>query len=234
MTLAQLRTRIGGIIGLDTANSGTEQTLVDGWFNESVQKFLLETHMYVKAGAADFTAGQWEYDIDDDILDWDDMWIVRDSDGLSVIPERTSPAEILRMRALNAAVQQVAPIYVAVRGWNTLLVHPTPSSSDALHFMYVPRPAAMAATSDAPSLTANGGIPEQFHDILEAYVKWKAADYDDDTSSQVGAMYQAEWEAGLASARRAMNMRLGPSLPPAKVGKRRPFPVSRGVDLGLD
>lgn len=229
-----MRSRIAGIIGLDTSNAGTEQDLVDGWFNEAVLQFLLETHIYVKAGAADFTANQWEYDVDDDILDWDDMWIVPDSDGQTIIPERTTASEIIRMRAVAGGTQQQAPVYIATRGWNTILVYPTPTSSDALHFMYVPRPSTMAATADAPSQTAFGGIPDQFDPTLEAYVKWKAADYDDDTSSQVGLMYQAEWEKGLSAAKRSMNTRLGPQLPGTKWGKRKRWYqyASPGVDVG--
>lgn len=232
MTLADMRTRIGGIIGLDTSNSGTEQTLCDAWFNEAVVQFLLETHMYVKTGTADFTADQWEYDVDDDILDWDDMWIVPDSQAVSsVIPVRTSVQDILFRRSLAPAADQVAPVYIATRGWNTILVHPTPTSSDALHFMYVPRPSTMAATADSPSQTAFGGIPDQFHPVLEAYVKWKAADYDDDTSSQVGLAYQAEWEKGLSAAKRSMNTRLGPNLPRATLARRTRPIVGPGVDL---
>lgn len=238
MNLAQFRSRVGGIIGLDTSNAGTERDLHDSWLSEACEQFLMETRIYVKAGQANFTTDQWEYDVDDDILDWIDMWIETSTTGITSQPQRTTASEIVRMRNVQGQVAGGTPIYIATRGWNSILIYPTPNSSDVLHFMYVPKPgtqfSSSSATSDSPSATAYGGIPSQFHPVLLDYVLWKAADYDDDTSSQIGMAYNASWEKGVAMAKKNMNTRLGSDLPPIRWGRRKNWPIvaAPGVDLG--
>lgn len=233
MNLSDFRARVSGAVGISNVDSSTEQGLIDDWANEAVVDFLRRTKMFTRTAQLSLTADQYIYTLDTDILSFKNIW-VEPASGTSYMLDPRSVEDILYMRTL--VTPSYAPMYYALEGTDVLMLHPAPqASTDVLHITYVPRPTAMSATSDAPSATANGGIPSEYHQVLEAYVKFKAADYVDDESSQHGQRYLQEYMAGVTEAKIDTLKKAGIRLAPIKPGmrnRRRGIPRSPGVDMG--
>ena len=232
MNLATFRSRISGAIGLDNTASSTEQGLIDGWVNEAVEQFLIEVKPHWRTAQLATTAGSGDYTLDTDILAFKDIYLAPGDSSINRQLQQVDTEEIIRNRILLSASTGVSPYKYAVQGSNILMLFPVPQSGDVLHILYIPRPTALSATADSPSATANGGIPAEFHPILEAYAKWKGADYADDKSSQYGQLYLQEWARGLAKAKEIQMKKAGVRTGSAKIGKTRRWPVGSGVDDG--
>jgi hypothetical protein len=233
VNLATFRSRVSGAIGLDNSSGSTEQGLIDGWVNEAVEQFLVETKAHWRTSSLAVTAGSGDYILDTNILAFKDFYYVPNSGNPNRQMRAVDTEEITRLRQL-VTTTGVDPYLYAIQGANILMLYPNPqSSSDTVHFLYVPRPGStLSATGDTPSATAYGGIPAEFHPTLEAYAKWKAADYADDKSSQYGMTYMQEWANGLAKAKEHMIKKGGVRTGRAKIGFRKMWPNSPGVDTG--
>lgn len=231
MNLNDFRTRAARVSGMSTSESGDVE-LLDDWTNEAVVQFLKDTKLNVRKAALALTAGQADYTLDSDILSFSDLWIEPASGQWDGMLQPLDSAELLRMRLLADSTDTTVRNY-ALQGAHTLMLYPTPqSSSDVLHVLYVPRPSAMAVTADTPSATANGNIPEEYHPLIEAYVKWKACSAEEHRGSENGLQFQAEYERGCAKVRGEMNRKAGVLKAPAVWGRRgRRFPVTPGTDL---
>jgi hypothetical protein len=217
-TLTDFRTMIKAELGLDTLNSGSEQTECDRRVNEGVLDILRKTECYVTSATMTETSSTGDYDLDTAILrvkGW--LWA---GTGSSSVPERVSPQEIERMRAASVAVVATPASYYAVAGANRLMVYPTPGASDVVTIYYVPRPTAMTDGAHDPSDAPYGGIPEEFHPAIESYALAKLASMDDDDSSQQGMRYRAEYQQWVKDIRREVNLKAGP-LPRAVINPNR-------------
>ncbi len=108
------------------------------------------------------------------------------------------------------------------------------SSSDSLHIVYVPRPTAMTTTTQSPSTTALGGVPDEYHPIIESFVKWKAAEHANDKASGNGQMFYQQWERGISETKVAEMRKAGMLIGEVNIGKgRNPYAYARpGIDLG--
>lgn len=145
--------------------------------------------------------------------------------------ERKTPAEIYDLRVSQPMTAVNAPWYYALNGANRLEVYPTPTSAVTLVAVHVPKPTEMSSDSHDPSDTTYGGIPVEFHPALEEYAKWKMADYDDDSTSQNGLVYQAEYLRLVRDARRAIKQRGGRTLGRAVVGRKPRVPSTPSTDI---
>ena len=231
MNLETLRLRVQSTVGLAGGTAGNEQTLIDGWYNEAVVQFLMETKAVKRTATLSLTGDQGDYVLDDDILSFEDAYLVPGNGSSEFMLEAADSADIRQMRR---GITQLAsrPSYFAYEG-QALMLYPAPAEGDELHIVYVAKPtAAMSATGDDPSDATHGRIPEQYHPVLESYVKWKAAEYSNDGPSQVGQMYRNEWEQGLIRVRITESKRAGMVTARARVGPRRRHAVGNGVDLG--
>lgn len=233
MNLSTFRTRIARGIGGLSPSDANDLALIDSWVNEAVVQFLKDTKINVIPAVLGVTAGSGDYTLDTDILAFTDVWY-EPASGEQVMLEPVDSREIARMR-LTDGVTETSPRYYALQGAHLLQIYPAPaSSSDQLHLLYTPRPAAMSATSDAPSDATKGNIPEEYHPNLEAYAKWKAAQADDHRPSEFGMNFQAEYERGVSMARASINRKSGAfrgRKTLARTGRWR-VPTSPGVDLG--
>lgn len=230
MNLSTFRTRIARAVGLSGSDS-SDLSLVDSWVNEGVVQLLRDTKVNQITAVLGVTASSGDYTLDTDILAMTDLWY-EPADGIqNVLLEPVDSREIERMRRLQTAAD-VSPRYYALQGAHLLRLYPLPgSSSDKLHITYTPRPAALSATSDAPSDSTKGNIPEEYHPVIEAYAKWKAAEAEEHRPSEFGLKFQAEYERGVAKVRADMN-RKGGVFKGRKIPGRRPlFPVTPGTDL---
>jgi hypothetical protein len=88
----------------------------------------------------------------------------------------------------------------------------------------------MTTTND-PSSATYGGIPVEYHPALEEYAKWKMADYDDDSSSQNGLLYQAEYMRLVRDAKRNIRQRGGRSMGRVTLGRRAVLQTNRSQDI---
>lgn len=229
MNLSSYRTRIARAVGGLSTSDTDDLALIDAWVNEGVVQFLKDTKINVLSAVLGVTAGSADYTLDTDILGFTDVWY-EPASGEDVMLEPVDSLEIARMR-LSDGTTDSSPRYYAMQGAHLLQIHPAPaSSSDQLHILYTPRPAAMSATSDAPSDSTKGNVPEEYHPVIEAYAKWKAAQADDHRPSDFGLNFQAEYERGCSQARAHMNRKAGVFKARKRLGRRRRWPTSPGVD----
>ncbi len=235
MNVATFALRVTHAIGIDaaTANSATSQeyTLFLGWLNEAVVQFLRKTKVYKRTASMALTVDEGDYAIDSDILAFEDVTYTP-ATGQARSLTQIDSWQIRDMRLLAAV--STDPLYYAYEG-QSILLYPTPlSSSDTLHILYVPRPTALAATADNPSGGSFGGIPEEYHPVLESYVKWKAAEHSNDKASGNGQTFQQQWEQGVVETKVAEQRKAGMRIGSANIGRGSNWRslAGPGVDLG--
>lgn len=236
MNVAEFALRVTHAIGIDaaTANSATSQeyTLFLSWLNEGVVQFLRKTKVFKRTASLALTVDVGDYSLDSDILAFEDVTYTP-SGGTARSLTQIDTWQIRDMR-LPTATLASDPAYYAYEA-QTIMLYPTPrSSSDTLHILYVPRPTALAATADAPSATANGGIPSEYHWVVEAYVKWKAGEHANDKSSGNGQAWKQEWESGVVDTRVSELRKAGMRIGSVNIGRGRDWRnfSGPGVDLG--
>ena len=229
MNLATFRSRVARVSGMSPSDSG-DLTLIDGWVNDGVVQFLRETKMNVSLASLAVTADEGTYTLDTDILAMQALWYAP-ADSQSALMEPLAPETLIQRRLFETG-ENTPPRYYALAGANTIMLWPTPSDgTETLHILYVPRPAALSTTADSPAATANGGIPEEYHPILEAYAKWKACEAEEHKPSEAGAVFMREWQAGVAQARGDVKRKAGVTVPSVRLGRPRRVPASPGVDV---
>jgi hypothetical protein len=229
LTVLQLQTRVARAIGL-SLSTAEDMALMLGWYNEAVEQFLRATKINVRPAALAVTAGQDDYSLDTDIIALQAMWF-QPASGSTAMMLPITPEEMYARRMVTQAGGP--PNYYSLSGAHTLLIHPAPSSDDdQIHILYVPRPAAMAASSDSPAATAMGNIPSEYHTLLEAYVKWKAGQADEHKPSENGLQYQSEWERGVTAVKGELKRKAGAVIGSVRMGRGLSYPVvGNGVDL---
>ena len=229
MNLADFRSRIARSVGGLSTSDATDLALIDDWVNEGVVQFLKDTKINVVTAVLAVTAGSADYTLDTDILSFTDVWYDPAS-GESVILDPVDSRELNEMRLADSSAS--SPRYYATQGAHLIQLFPAPaSSSDTLHIKYTPRPAALSATADSPDTSTKGNVPEEFHPVIEAYAKWKAAQADDHRPSEYGMNYQAEYERGCSMARATINRKSGVFRARKTHGRRRYWPTSPGADI---
>lgn len=222
MNLSTMRSRVAGKIGM---SSTEELALIDGWLNEGCEQYLVETKSVVREAELALTAGVSDYVLPDSVLAFAHAWIAPGNGGGINELERVDFSDSLRRRFYNAA-GPYSRTY-ELRG-NMIFLDPAPSSGDKLKMIYVPAPTPMVLNGDSPSAS---GIPTRDHPIIEAYASWKAADWDDDTSSKIGQNYMQEYEMGIRKVKMRRN-RMGGGWGPARPARGRAWvPRTPGTDI---
>ncbi len=230
-TLLTLRRAVQNKLGLDATASSTEETLLDEWLNSGVVDVLLQTRCNVNCSDLTTTADEWKYTTPTSILSVLDVTYQSASASTTTALERTTPAEILRMRQQGATGSP--PRYYALAGNDLLMLFPTPSSVDTITLLYVPRPTAMSATGNDPSAETYGGIPSEYHKAIEYYALWQAAEYTDHQPSQFGRAFHADYLGLLRQFKVARWKKGGRSLGRARVGRRPLVPHDNSQDTGV-
>ena len=232
MTLAEFRLRIGQTLNLATSSAHNERDLVDSWVNEGIVKVLTATKVNKKTAQVQLTADKGDYTLDPVMLSFDDIWIEpTPNSGYQPMLEFIDSYDIRAMRNASSPAVASPPSYISFEG-NTIFLYPNPSSGDVMHIVYVPRPTPLTDEDHDPSIAPFGEIPAEWHDVIEAYAKWKAADYADDASSQVGQAYKAEYESGVIGMKVNLTKKAGVRIGHARVGRRRTTRLAPpGVDI---
>lgn len=237
MNLTALKLRVQRTVGLDSSGAvlTDEKTLVEQWADEAALKFLMETKVTKRTAVLDLTASTGDYTLDADVLAFQDAYL-QPADGSQQYMVQPVSSAVIRAWRLAQVTTVGPPAYMAYEG-GMIMLYPTPtSSSDKLHIVYVPRPTGTfvgGGGTEAWSDATRGNIPVEYHDILEAYVKWKAAEYSAHSPSQNGQLWHGEWESGLAKAKIHQAKKAGNPHPVARVGRRGllRFPIGNGIDV---
>lgn len=235
MNVAEFALRVTHAIGIDaaTANSATSQeyTLFLSWLNEGVVDFLRKTKLYKQTAILSVTAGQSDYSVDSAVLAFEDLYYAPNG-GTSRMLEQVDSSRLRELRIM-ADTTDSDPRYYAYEG-NLIMMYPAPlSSSDRLHMVYVPRPTAMSTTAHDPSATGYGGIPSEYHPVLESYVKWKAAEHANDKASGNGAAFAQQYTNGVVDARVSEQRKAGMLIGRVNMGRANWRSYARpGVDVG--
>jgi len=226
-TLSQLRTAIAYELGLDNTASSADQTQVDRWANEAVERVLIDTRCRVAKSTAALTIDEDDYELATGI-----MLIHRliDADNRPLF--QVGPEEIYELRRASTTSQASVERKYAVDGANMLLLWPPPTTAETLTVYYVPRPTAMSATTHDPSTSTYGGVPSEFHYAIELWACARGASADDDESSAQGQRYRDQYMEELRRIRRAQNLKGARRLPRATlaVDGRRRIPHDPSID----
>jgi hypothetical protein len=231
MNLDEFRNRVARAIGMSTEDTG-DLALIDGWVNEGTVQFLDRTKANVLTASLLTTAGVGDYTLDTDIMSFTDAWYSQSGGNQDMVLEQVDSREILRLR--RQASSASAPRLFALQGAHLLMLYPAALSSlDTLHILYTPRPSLISDVQHSPEDATRGGVPPEYHPVIEAYAKWKAAEAEEHKPSQFGLAFQAEFEKGCALARSSMNRKSG-VFKARKVGGgggRSRLPMTPGTDL---
>lgn len=134
--------------------------------------------------------------------------------GSSRLLTRLSLTELLDKQTSTPATNSPVTHY-AVSGWDRIHFYPTPDSAEVIDVAYVPTPKTLSNSAATPD-----EIPPQFHKMVEGYMLWKGASYDDDSTSGFGQQYQLQFERDLQAFRKYLAKRGGTRLSRAVVGNR--------------
>jgi len=216
VNLLQLETAVAGELGLDVVN---EKTTIDIALNRAVQRVLEDTHCYVKE--IDYTG--WDgtsqnYTLDAAILEIVEVQIT--STGVVYPLERLSIIDLLERRRTGQPSGSPTRFY-AVSGANLLMFYPAPGSTDTLTTYVVPLPTALASSTDDPSTTTFGGVPEILHEAIFLYACKKLGSYDDDQTSAQGQRYQDWYDKEITRYREILRKRGGTRNARAVVNDKR-------------
>lgn len=221
-TFSELKVNVSYELGLDETASGADDVQLGRRLNEAVKKVLEELHCYVITASITLTANDNEYELKD-ALTPDPLAITSIINSDNVPLERVSVEEIHDLRRGTSATGNNVHKY-AVNGANLLMLYPNPPSG-SLTVYFVPTPAtAMTAAGHDPSDTSFGGIPTQFHDLIEYWACYRMASADDDSSSGMGQMYLQMFEKEVFKARSKIRRIGGRRLGPVRRGRRRRIP----------
>jgi hypothetical protein len=227
-TLTELTTTVVRHIG--SINATDDATEITKYLNRGVLHVLSRTGCYVTSTTLSTVAGTSDYTLAASILEV--AYIDYTSSGSTYAMERVTPVEIMRLRRSGSGSSSPATRY-AVQGHNLLMLYPTPAAIDTINMYVVPVPTVMSSGSHDPSNATYGGIPVQYHDLIEFYACWHLAMIDDDASSQIGRDYKALLDVRINDLRRDMQDRGGHMQARFRSGRRQALvPRNPSTDLG--
>lgn len=216
MNLSQFETACANELGLSASN---EKTTIDDAINVAVQRVLEDTHCYVKQ--IDYTG--WDgtsqdYTLDAAILDIEEVQL--SSTGVTYPLERLSIIDILEKRRLGQVSGSPTRFY-AVSGANLLMFYPAPGAADTLIAYVIPVPTALANSSDDPSNTTYGGVPQILHRAIFYFACSDLASYDDDQTSAQGQRYRDWYDKEITRYKEILRKRGGTRNARAVVNSKR-------------
>lgn len=227
-TLGTFLSIVSANLGLN--NSGTigssptaDQTLMIRWVNEGIADVVSRTKCNVATADCTLTPGAYDYNLDTAILALDECYNRDAQQDNYYRLSRVAPEQIINFRVGTQWTDSPPVRWYALSGANLLMLYPTPVAADILTFYYVPRPTALAASSDVTN-----AIPAEWQKAVEYYACWQAGKYMNDSPSQNGGLFMALYEKELVLLKKAMRSLGGRKLSPAVVGRRnggRNYPI---------
>lgn len=233
LALQDIRSRVANAIGLDNTNGGLEQGLIDSWTNQAILDFIEKTHATAELALFTLTTNVGDYELQTifpQAMQINTLTVTSSVDGQVVPLEPIAPEELIWRRRYPGSI----PVrYYAMQGDNKIMFYPTPQSPDTLQAYYIPYPTLLVSPTDT---LVSAGIQPQFQWIVELKVKAEAAAYNNDASSQMGAMYLQEYNQEVRLARGRIRRLQGRRRPPAMPGRRtrrKYYPAFPSQDTGI-
>jgi len=174
VTHKQIRDQVVGWLGLQDAAVLDETQLVKDLIYQGTIDLLSRTRCVVRCVNLTTQAGVDTYTLDHGLL------------GLVEISNGSLPKA-------RRDQTDYAPAFTLIRA-DVLRLEPVPSTSGTVQVWAVVRPTQMVQDSDSPGMEQFGAIPDEYHDAIVTYALWKASDYADDASSQMGERYRVLYE----------------------------------------
>lgn len=211
MNVAEYRRRVAGRLGvkIPADSSDIDQNFLS-YLNEAYVQVLVETRCAARSADLTTTVDKAEYELPAEVLALYDIGGTENT----IYPVATT--DMLRSQQSPVATDLWGLTTYTLVGANLLILHPTPAATGTLTFWYTPAPGTLALADDVPVL-----VPFEHHNVLESYVLWKMADYDDDATSAQGRGYQQDYEQGLMKMRHAIRKKRGVRGPGLKVRAHR-------------
>lgn len=207
----------------DSSLTGNDATFVTEWANRAVRDVLIKTHVRVRELSMSLTSGTDEYALDTDILQ---MLSLRSNDGADDREMEPLTLEDLNRRRIHGDLSSGPARYYSLQGSDYLIVYPIPGSGESLLGEYVPKPTEMSSASHDPSNTTYGGIPVEYHDVIELYILHHGARSDDHQASARGQQYQAQYLRRIGEMRAELFRKRGVSRPHLRVSRRKSSRIS--------
>lgn len=244
MTRGQIVFELSRTIGLDDTPGSDELILMQGWVNAGIKDVLVKTRCRLDEGDMTLTGGVTDYRIDDALLAAD-MAVISDDIGprrMTSVSNDTINDILLR----TSVTVGEFPLYFYGRG-DFFRVAPPPPDGTVVRVFYVPKPTEIPAdgtTHDDQADLANGtygGIPEEYHDAVQAYCLWAGAQYDDKGGGfyrghafAPGSAYQAVYQDRVKEIRRELRGKTARGMHGGRVGypDRYGIPRRNDVDYG--
>lgn len=213
MNRGRLIARVAASAGLDDTTGSEERTLMEEWANEGVVEVLLATKIRVEIGLMPLTIGEDEYRMDTDMLAvFNQVPYSDDYFNFDVV----TLEDMNHLRATNSAASPPTRA-IAIEG-DLLIVWPTPTQAETIKFFFLQKPAPMTNDAHDPSTSTYGGIPDQHHRAIEAYMLWQAAIYDEKRAPRSPDEALKNFDRECALIRKRKRTMSGRGLAPAKVG----------------
>lgn len=223
-----LKTRVSKRVGLDTTASGNDDVLLGEYLNDAVREFLIKTKVHIDRGEISITSETDDSELSTNVLQVSNIYITG-SDTRKVVPERVTADEIIYHRTIAPTTGITTRLY-CLQGDNLFMFYPALAAGTTVTVYFVPKPSEMSSGAHDPSDPAFGGIPVQYHPVLEEYATWRMMEYDD--SPQRVQQQEQRYLRMLVEARRAIRGQGGESLGRIRVGERRAYPFTESTDRG--
>lgn len=210
MNRGRLIARVAADFGLETEPDSEELLLLQEWANEAVVDVLIETRARLEIGELNLIPGTADYRVDPEVLAVVEIDPVGGLDA-----EIVSMAEILAARRASDVPDTLTKL--AIHG-DLFMVYPTPATAQVIKYFYAMRPTPMTDDAHDPAVEAYGGIPEEFHPAIKAYMDWQAALYDEKRAPFGPVEYEQQYRTKLANVRKRSRGHAGRGLNRARVG----------------
>lgn len=207
--------------GLDDTAGSDELILMQKWLKRGIVDVLVKTRCYVDIGQMTLSAGVSDYRTDSTVLALLNVTIP-DTLGTSVELDVLPMDEILPYLS-DVIATSASPTKVAIEG-TLMRIAPKPASAVTLTYIFVPRPTSMGTdgtkANDAldPSDATYGGIAEEYHDTILAYMAWQASMYDDKSTALRPSDYRQAYEGLCKDVRKQQRRKAGRGLHRGRVG----------------
>jgi hypothetical protein len=221
-TRGDLKRHVAAEMGLDltTTPPALEDGLLNDWAQDAVFDFLIETRVRLVQSTITLSAGQQDYSMATavpNVLGVTEAYLSSGTGRYGL--ERVKMDEIIERRRANTALDRVRKY--AVEG-DLLMVYPTPQSADTI-ILYGPlKPTPFADDTSNFTTVTYGGIPIQHDTALLAYIRWRAAIYDERRLPHTPDQYRQFYGLELVKARKR-NRRMGGRITP---GLRSGYPAT--------
>lgn len=181
MTHKQMHDQVVNWLGLQELTVWNEGQLVDDLLYQGTLDLLSRTRCTVRCVQL-----RVQPNVDTYLLDHGILALVDVDNGSRRKARRNEPSN-------DPNYPSTDPAFTLIRS-DVLQIKPMPTLTGTVQVWAVLRPQQMSADTDAPDQESFGAIPPEWHDAIVTYALWKAGDYADDASSQVGERYRQLYE----------------------------------------